>query len=146
MTEEQQPGPSSQCASYKNGVYKCIICDDEVKDAVSTQCGHVCCWPCLHQWLKKKQVCPICRNAVNPAQVIPTFIGGTAEHPTRYNVPPPTGQRSAEPEAWIVANCMHFVDACLLGALGVAGVAGVASVATIFGIGYMWGSKNQKKE
>ncbi|XP_011688603.1 PREDICTED: RING finger protein 5-like [Wasmannia auropunctata] len=136
MTEKQQPGPSSQCASYKNGIL-CIICDDEVKDAVSTQCGHLFCWPCLYQWLEIKQICPTCRSAVNPAKVIPNFGCGTTEHPNRHDVPPrPTGQRSAEPEA----DRMDVVDSCILGALGVAGVA------TILGIGYMWGSKNQKKE
>ncbi|XP_011705152.1 PREDICTED: E3 ubiquitin-protein ligase RNF185-like, partial [Wasmannia auropunctata] len=98
MTEEQQPGPSrSHCTNCKekDGICKCMICFEEVKDAVSTPCGHLACWPCLHRWLEIKQVCPQCQNDINRAEVIRFFGCGATEHPRRNSVPPwSTRQRS----------------------------------------------------
>uniref|UniRef100_A0A914RNH6 RING-type E3 ubiquitin transferase n=1 Tax=Parascaris equorum TaxID=6256 RepID=A0A914RNH6_PAREQ len=31
-------------------------------------CGHLFCWPCLHQWLNtrpNRQLCPVCKSAIS---------------------------------------------------------------------------------
>ncbi|XP_011883176.1 PREDICTED: E3 ubiquitin-protein ligase RNF185-like isoform X3 [Vollenhovia emeryi] len=84
-------------------MFECNICLDTAKDAVVSMCGHLFCWPCLHQWLETRptrQVCPVCKAAISKDKVIPLYGRGATKHEDpRNNVPPrPAGQRS-EPEA-----------------------------------------------
>jgi hypothetical protein len=39
--------------------FECNICLETAKDAVVSMCGHLFCWPCLHQWLGKRPFLPI---------------------------------------------------------------------------------------
>ena len=44
--------------------FECNICLDTARDAVVSMCGHLFCWPCLHQWLEtrpNRQICPVCK-------------------------------------------------------------------------------------
>ncbi len=34
--------------------FECNICLDVARDAVISLCGHLFCWPCLHQWLETR--------------------------------------------------------------------------------------------
>lgn len=84
-------------------MFECNICLDTAKDAVVSMCGHLFCWPCLHQWLEtrpRRQLCPVCKAAVSKDKVIPLYgRGSTNQQDPRTKVPPrPAGQRS-EPEA-----------------------------------------------
>ncbi|XP_012275307.1 E3 ubiquitin-protein ligase RNF185 isoform X2 [Orussus abietinus] len=108
-TAKQQPGPSKPSGSAsdeKEGddrMFECHICLDTAKDAVVSMCGHLFCWPCLHQWLETRpvrQVCPVCKAAISKEKVIPLYgRGATKQEDPRNNVPPrPAGQRS-EPES-----------------------------------------------
>lgn len=39
-------------------------------------CGHLFCWPCLHQWLDAKpnrQLCPVCKSAISADKVCILF-------------------------------------------------------------------------
>ncbi|XP_043282653.1 E3 ubiquitin-protein ligase RNF185-like [Venturia canescens] len=107
-TVEEQPGPSRPSGSTTeekekdDRMFECNICLDVAKDAVVSMCGHLFCWPCLHQWLETrpaKQVCPVCKAAISKEKVIPLYgRGATKQEDPRNNVPPrPAGQRS-EPE------------------------------------------------
>ncbi|KAJ8679970.1 hypothetical protein QAD02_015757 [Eretmocerus hayati] len=104
MTEEQ-PGPSNPSGSTTeekekdDRMFECNICLDTAKDAVVSMCGHLFCWPCLHQWLETRptrQVCPVCKAAISKEKVIPLYgRGATKQEDPRNNVPPrPVGQRS----------------------------------------------------
>ncbi|XP_051165551.1 E3 ubiquitin-protein ligase RNF185-like isoform X2 [Leptopilina boulardi] len=106
---EEQAGPSKPSGSATeekekdDRTFECNICLDTAKDAVVSMCGHLFCWPCLHQWLETrptKQVCPVCKAAISKEKVIPLYgRGATKQEDPRNNVPPrPAGQRS-EPEA-----------------------------------------------
>ncbi|CAB0033582.1 unnamed protein product [Trichogramma brassicae] len=106
---ENQPGPSNPLGSNAeekekdDRLFECNICLDTAKDAVVSMCGHLFCWPCLHQWLETRitrQVCPVCKAAISKEKVIPLYGRGTSkQEDPRNNVPPrPMGQRS-EPEA-----------------------------------------------
>ncbi|XP_039293098.1 E3 ubiquitin-protein ligase RNF185 isoform X3 [Nilaparvata lugens] len=82
--------------------FECNICLDTAKDAVVSMCGHLFCWPCLHQWLDTRptrQVCPVCKAAISEEKVIPLYgRGSTKQQDPRHKVPPrPPGQRT-EPE------------------------------------------------
>jgi len=57
-------------------LYECNICLDTAKDAVVSMCGHLFCWPCLHQWLMtrpNRKLCPVCKAAVDKDKVIPLY-------------------------------------------------------------------------
>ena len=67
-----QPPPSPQAPSSSsgntNGNFECNICLDQAQDAVVSRCGHLFCWPCLHQWLevkKSRPLCPVCKAAIS---------------------------------------------------------------------------------
>ncbi|KAL7837976.1 hypothetical protein AOLI_G00263800 [Acnodon oligacanthus] len=71
-------------------------------DAVISLCGHLFCWPCLHQWLEtrpNRQVCPVCKAGISRDKVIPLYgRGSTGQQDPRERTPPrPQGQRP-EPE------------------------------------------------
>ncbi|OXU22852.1 E3 ubiquitin-protein ligase RNF185 isoform X2 [Nasonia vitripennis] len=119
MTEEQ-PGPSNPSGSATeekerdDRMFECNICLDTAKDAVVSMCGHLFCWPCLHQWLETRptrQVCPVCKAAISKEKVIPLYgRGATKQEDPRNNVPPrPVGQRS-EPEANVGFPGIGFGD------------------------------------
>ncbi|EDW33694.1 GL13244 [Drosophila persimilis] len=79
-------------------VYECNICFDTATDAVVTMCGHLFCWPCLHQWFLRRplvKLCPVCKGTIDNDKVIPIY-GRNAEHQVdpRNRIPArPAGQR-----------------------------------------------------
>ncbi|KAI0226698.1 RING-type domain-containing protein [Lamellibrachia satsuma] len=84
------------------GAFECNICLDTAKDAVVSMCGHLFCWPCLHQWLEtrpNRQLCPVCKAGISKDKVIPLYgRGSTNQQDPREKIPPrPQGQRT-EPE------------------------------------------------
>lgn len=79
--------------------FECNICLDTARDAVVSMCGHLFCWPCLHQWLEtrpNRQICPVCKAGISRDKVIPLYgRGNTDGKDPRDKVPPrPQGQRS----------------------------------------------------
>ncbi|KAK3884672.1 hypothetical protein Pcinc_011057 [Petrolisthes cinctipes] len=85
-----------------NSNFECNICLDTAKDAVISMCGHLFCWPCLHQWLETRpnhQTCPVCKAAISRDKVIPLYGRGSGnQQDPRDKLPPrPSGQRT-EPE------------------------------------------------
>lgn len=95
------PDPANDDANPASD-FECNICLDVAKDAVISLCGHLFCWPCLHQWLEtrpQKQICPVCKAGISKKKVIPLYGRGNADQKDpREKVPPrPKGQRS-EPE------------------------------------------------
>ncbi|CAL1688697.1 unnamed protein product [Lasius platythorax] len=118
----EQAGPSKSSGSAGSAeekekddrMFECNICLDTAKDAVVSMCGHLFCWPCLHQWLETRptrQVCPVCKAAISKDKVIPLYGRGATKHEDpRNNVPPrPAGQRS-EPEANVGFSGFGFGD------------------------------------
>jgi len=102
------PGTGSQNGSGPNdadrdsldgSLYDCNICLDTAHNAVVSMCGHLFCWPCLHQWLLTKpnrKLCPVCKSAVDRDKVIPLYgRNGTRKQDPRDGIPPrPAGHRT----------------------------------------------------
>ncbi|KAI4895864.1 hypothetical protein NFI96_030371, partial [Prochilodus magdalenae] len=87
----------------ERAAFECNICLDTARDAVISLCGHLFCWPCLHQWLEtrpSRQQCPVCKAGISRDKVIPLYgRGSTSQEDPRLKTPPrPQGQRT-EPES-----------------------------------------------
>ncbi|VDO92430.1 unnamed protein product [Soboliphyme baturini] len=96
---EREPSSSNSEKPHSDpSMYECNICLDTAQDAVISMCGHLFCWPCLHQWLEtrpKKQLCPVCKSAIGKDKVIPLYGRGGDNKDPREKVPPrPQGQRT----------------------------------------------------
>ncbi|XP_051899715.1 E3 ubiquitin-protein ligase RNF5 [Pristis pectinata] len=97
--QAQAPGPAQAQAPGDRASFECNICLDTAKDAVISLCGHLFCWPCLHQWLETRpdrQECPVCKAGISPEKVIPLYgRGSSSQQDPRLKTPPrPQGQRS----------------------------------------------------
>ncbi|KAI6240058.1 RING-type E3 ubiquitin transferase [Aphelenchoides fujianensis] len=80
-----------------NSRFECNICLDIARDAVISMCGHLFCWPCLHQWLMTRPnqpLCPVCKSTVSRDKVIPLYGRSGNDADPRDKVPPrPRGHR-----------------------------------------------------
>ncbi|XP_061386808.1 E3 ubiquitin-protein ligase RNF185-like [Musca vetustissima] len=98
----------------EESMFECNICLDTAKDAVVSMCGHLFCWPCLHQWLEtrpNRKLCPVCKAAIGEDKVIPLYgRNSTKQEDPRNKVPPrPAGQRT-EPEPQQGFQGFSFAD------------------------------------
>ena len=55
-------------------------------------CGHLFCWPCLHQWLEtrpQRQICPVCKAGIGRDKVVPLYgRDGDQKDPREKPIPP----------------------------------------------------------
>ncbi|XP_075042613.1 E3 ubiquitin-protein ligase RNF5 [Mixophyes fleayi] len=89
-------------AGSPGAAYECNICLETAREPVVSVCGHLYCWPCLHQWLETRpehQDCPVCKAWISRENVIPIYgRGDSSRQDPRLKTPPrPPGQRP-EPE------------------------------------------------
>jgi len=98
----QEDTDSDENNPTEDRMFECNICLDTAKDAVVSHCGHLFCWPCLHQWLETRptrQSCPVCKAAISRDKVIPLYGRGGSNVDPRSKVPPrPTPTRQEQPE------------------------------------------------
>eukprot|EP01134_Creolimax_fragrantissima_P007027 CFRG7027T1 len=55
----------------------CAVCFLPARDAVETNCGHMCCSECLQAWLQNPSmgpVCPVCRTELSPTDIRPSLF------------------------------------------------------------------------
>jgi len=106
-SSEKKPNLNQAGHQQDASSFECNICLDTAKDPVISMCGHLFCWPCLHQWLETRptrQVCPVCKSAISKEKVIPVYNRGGENKDPRDKVPPrPQGQRT-EPSATPMFN------------------------------------------
>ncbi|KAM4631405.1 E3 ubiquitin-protein ligase RNF5 [Polymixia lowei] len=105
-SSDQRDGPGGSGGEgereRERATFECNICLDTARDAVISMCGHLFCWPCLHQWLEtrpSRQQCPVCKAGISREKVIPLYgRGSSSQEDPRLKTPPrPQGQRT-EPE------------------------------------------------
>jgi len=103
---EREGDDSPQGASAEStpgtGHFECNICFEVAHDAVVSMCGHLFCWPCIHQWLEtrpNRQTCPVCKAAISRSKLVPLYGRGSDDQSDpRDKVPPrPQGQRTEAP-------------------------------------------------
>ncbi|XP_074786688.1 E3 ubiquitin-protein ligase RNF5 [Athene noctua] len=81
------------------GAFACNLCLEPARDAVIGRCGHLYCWPCLHQWLLTRPRCAVCGAGISRDTVVPLYGRDSARRDPRLETPPrPRGQRP-EPES-----------------------------------------------
>lgn len=83
-----------------SATFECNICLETAREAVVSVCGHLYCWPCLHQWLETRpdrQECPVCKAGISREKVVPLYGRGSQKpQDPRLKTPPrPQGQRPA---------------------------------------------------
>lgn len=81
--QNAESSSSSGSGSKKDdSMFECNICLDTAKEAVVSMCGHLFCWPCLHQWLETRptrQLCPVCKAAISKEKVVPLYGRGSTK-------------------------------------------------------------------
>ncbi|XP_013921099.1 PREDICTED: E3 ubiquitin-protein ligase RNF5 isoform X2 [Thamnophis sirtalis] len=97
------PDGEPEGSNRDHSAFECNICLEPAREAVIGLCGHLYCWPCLHQWLEtrpERQECPVCKAGISRDKVIPLYgRGSSAQQDPRLKTPPrPRGQRP-EPES-----------------------------------------------
>ncbi|KAA6401589.1 MAG: putative E3 ubiquitin-protein ligase RNF185 [Streblomastix strix] len=72
----------------QKAAFSCCICLDLPTDPVLTACGHLFCWPCLHEWMQTRSACPVCNAACNRDYVTPIYGRGKEQiDPRTRNIP-----------------------------------------------------------
>ncbi|CAF1470974.1 unnamed protein product, partial [Rotaria magnacalcarata] len=60
----------------KESGFECNICLETAHNAVLSLCGHLFCWPCIHQWLETRihnPTCPVCKSSISREKLIPIY-------------------------------------------------------------------------
>ncbi|EIN13439.1 hypothetical protein PUNSTDRAFT_56754 [Punctularia strigosozonata HHB-11173 SS5] len=52
---------------------QCTLCLEERTSSCATECGHLFCWNCIVGWGREKAECPLCRQALNLARLLPIY-------------------------------------------------------------------------
>ncbi|EHH18200.1 hypothetical protein EGK_14753 [Macaca mulatta] len=80
--EEEDGGPEgpNRERGGAGATFECNICLETAREAVVSVCGHLYCWPCLHQWLEtrpERQECPVCKAGISREKVVPLYGRGS---------------------------------------------------------------------
>lgn len=60
------------------GHLKCGICLDLLFDAVMASSGHSFCSACIREWLCRNCICPITREPISTANIVPNYVARQA--------------------------------------------------------------------
>ncbi|KAI6177368.1 hypothetical protein M3Y97_00899400 [Aphelenchoides bicaudatus] len=139
---EEDKKDDSEDKKQDNSKFECNICLEFARDPVVSLCGHLFCWPCLHQWLltrPNQQLCPVCKAAVSRENVIPLYGRSGNDADPRDKVPPrPKGIRTEEPTSsnWQFSDPHGHVQFSLgIGIFPVSFVASIFSTTTTSFVG-----------
>ncbi|CAF3448144.1 unnamed protein product [Rotaria socialis] len=81
----------------KDSGFECNICLETARDAVLSLCGHLFCWPCIHQWLETRAhnpTCPVCKSGISREKLVPIYGRNSPQTDPRNTTPPrPAGTR-----------------------------------------------------
>ncbi|RKO97876.1 hypothetical protein CXG81DRAFT_21095 [Caulochytrium protostelioides] len=54
-------------------VIDCPACLDRKANPAAASCGHVFCWDCVNEWCQARSECPLCRQHINIAHIVPLY-------------------------------------------------------------------------
>jgi len=69
MKEENLETVKSLCSTTA----KCSLCLEVRQNPTATECGHIFCWNCIHQWCNTKLVCPLCRSQIKKSNLVAIY-------------------------------------------------------------------------
>ncbi|VFQ68342.1 unnamed protein product [Cuscuta campestris] len=74
-------GKAGESSDVEWADFECNICFELACDPIVTLCGHLYCWPCLHQWLQvhsRSHECPVCKAIIKEERLVPIYGRGKA--------------------------------------------------------------------
>ncbi|KAH0790715.1 putative E3 ubiquitin-protein ligase RNF5 [Histomonas meleagridis] len=74
---KQEPKKESEDTMSEEDKWKCPICLETLQQPVVTHCGHVFCYPCISEWLRRSNSCPVCHGQIDASQLIPIYGQGS---------------------------------------------------------------------
>ncbi|KAE8790427.1 hypothetical protein D1007_35280 [Hordeum vulgare] len=96
VSDERSSDPSRRVsgdapAAARAGCFDCNICLEFAVEPVVTLCGHLYCWPCIYEWLRRDagggsagRPCPVCKAALTVASLVPLYgRGGSRSNKSR---------------------------------------------------------------
>jgi hypothetical protein len=86
---ESAPPPDDRSArdAPSSEPWTCAVCFGALRQPVVTPCGHIFCWGCVAEWLRRSETCPACGGAVQLSGLIPVY--GQGEAADLSGPPPP---------------------------------------------------------
>ena len=102
VSQERDNDPSKRvsgdapAAAARAGCFDCNICLDFAVEPVVTLCGHLYCWPCIYEWLRRDAAggtistagrpCPVCKAALTLDSLVPLYgRGGSRSSKSRLH-------------------------------------------------------------
>lgn len=119
----------------KLGRFSCHICLEVPDEPVVSPCGHLYCWPCMHQWLvvAHGRACPVCKAVLTVKQLVPIYTSAEAVDPRSRPIPPRPRPAAPPPpapsfRAPAFRNPFAVLDAAHMGGIGGGGGADPAEL------------------
>ncbi|KAG0664034.1 hypothetical protein C6P46_001894 [Rhodotorula mucilaginosa] len=83
-------GKSKEQEEDKLDRFSCHICLEVPDEPVVSPCGHLYCWPCMHEWLvvAHGRACPVCKAVLTVNQLVPIYTSAEAVDPRSRPIPP----------------------------------------------------------
>ncbi|KAH0790132.1 putative E3 ubiquitin-protein ligase RNF5 [Histomonas meleagridis] len=99
--EEIQPPKNEQKNEQEDTMaeedkWKCPICLETLQQPVVTHCGHVFCYPCISEWLRRSNSCPVCHGQIDASHLIPIYGQGSEADVSSPPPPRPEYQEARE--------------------------------------------------
>eukprot|EP01094_Clydonella_sp_ATCC50884_P011513 TRINITY_DN21308_c0_g1_i1.p1 TRINITY_DN21308_c0_g1~~TRINITY_DN21308_c0_g1_i1.p1 ORF type:complete len:268 (+),score=92.49 TRINITY_DN21308_c0_g1_i1:3-806(+) len=72
-----RPGEDAAADGYAEAEeserWQCILCMEQRQHTTATPCGHLFCWACIHEAVRNKPECPLCRAAIQPQALVRVY-------------------------------------------------------------------------
>ncbi|XP_047077311.1 E3 ubiquitin-protein ligase RMA1H1-like [Lolium rigidum] len=89
MNQASTAGASDPLKRSSGDCFDCNICLDFTVEPVVTRCGHLYCWPCIYEWLRRNgdeghagvstgRPCPVCKGPLTLDSLVPLYGRGSS--------------------------------------------------------------------
>ena len=109
--DNQKKSDGDQKDDEEEGKWICPICLDQLQQPVVTPCGHVFCWPCITEWLRRGQnECPCCHGLIQSGRLIPIYGHGSEADVSHPPPPRPEYVRAETPRMPFITTFNFTLD------------------------------------